>query len=123
MTKEMELLLKGVIKYDLGIGVILSLILFIVLGKDVASIYLLGIIIAVINFWVSGNALDKHLSRGSFNNRFLFPLIYIIRILCITLIAVFLAKELTYLLSYLGGYISHFPILTFYWIKNQKGSD
>lgn len=123
MTKEVELLIKRVMKYDLGIGVILSLALFIILGQNIASIYFLGIIVAIANFGLSGIILDKGLNKSNSKFKILFPISYIMRIFCIVFIALFFIKKLPYLLSYLGGYISHFPILTFYWIKNQKGSD
>lgn len=123
MTKEVKLLTKRVIKYDLGIGVILSFLLFMIWGKNIASIYFVGIIIATLNFMISGFILDKSLNSPTSMTKIIFPLSYIVRIFCIVFIALFFAKELSYLLSYLGGYISHFPILTFYWIKKQKGSD
>lgn len=123
MTKEVELLLKRVIKYDLGIGVILCLLILMILGENAASIYFLGIFIAVVNFTVSGIFLDKSLSKSTFKSKVLFPLSYIMRIFCIAFIALFFTKKLSYLLLYLGGYISHFPILTFCWINKQKGSD
>lgn len=120
MTKEMKALLRLTIKEDIIFGVIISLIvsIFYPIG---ALTFLLGIIIAGINFIVSGIILDKSLNAGERN--ILSTLSAILRILIIIIIALFLSKNMYNLLLYLAGFITHFPILIFGWIKSQKGSD
>lgn len=123
MSKEVKLLTKSVIKYDLGIGIILSLLLFMIFGKGISIAFFTGIIIATINFGVSGFVLDRSLNTGNYNTKIVLPISFVVRIFFIAFIALLFVEKLSYLLSYLGGYISHFPILILYWTKTQKGSD
>lgn len=120
MTEEMKALLKFIIKEDIIFGVVISLIIAIFYPIG-ALTFLLGITIAMVNFTVSGVILDKSLNAGERN---IFSILSIVfRILIIILIALFLSKNMYNLLLYLAGFITHFPILIFGWIKSQKGSD
>ena len=120
MTREMKALLKLVIKEDILFGLIIALIIFCINPKG-ALIFLLGIMIAMMNFVVKGIILEKSLNAGKRN---VFSLIStFIRISTVIIIALFLANNKYNLLLYLAGFITHFPILIFGWIKSQKGSD
>ena len=84
-------------------------------------IFLLGIMIAMMNFVIRGIILDKSLNAGKRN---VFSVIStFIRISTVIIIALFFANNKYHLLLYLAGFITHFPILIFGWIKSQKGSD
>lgn len=120
MTKEMRALFKLIIKEDLIFGLVITLILFFINPKN-ALIFLLGIIIALGNFILRGIILDKSLNAGKPNIFTIFG--DIIRILLIVLLALCFSNNIYSLLSYLAGFIVHFPILIFGWIKSQKGSD
>lgn len=123
MTTEMKLFLKNSVKYDIILGVCISIILFCFFGKNIAFIYFLGLIVSVINFLLSGVILDKNLNSTSRIFKILFPFSYVARIACVAFIAILFAKEVSYLIAYLGGFISHFPIIIFSWIRRQKGSE
>ena len=123
MTKELKIILKNVVKYDVALGTCISIILFCFLGKNIALIYFFGLFISVINFLLSGVILDKNLNSTSKIFKILFPFSYVARIACVAFIAILFVKEVSYLISYLGGFISHFPIIIFSWIRMQKGSE
>lgn len=123
MTTEVKLLLKNSVKYDVVLGICISIILYCFFGKNVSLIYLFGLAISVANFLISGIILDKSLNGVDAIPKLLFPLSYVIRILCIALFAMLFANNLFYLLTYLGGFISHFPIIIFSWIRSRKGSE
>ena len=118
MTIEMKALLKLVIKEDILFGSIIALIIFFINPKG-ALIFLLGIIIAMLNFVIRGIILDKSLNAGN-----VFSVVStFIRISTVIIIALIFANNKYHLLLYLAGFITHFPIIIFGWIKSQKGSD
>ena len=119
MTTEVKLLLKNSVKYDIVLGICISIILYCFFGTNISLIYLFGLAVSIANFLVSGIILDKNLNGVTTIPKIIFPLSYIIRILCVALFA----KNLFYLLTYLGGFISHFPIIIFSWIRSRKGSE
>lgn len=120
MTIEMKLFLKNSVKYDIIFGMIASAVIYVGFGKNVSFIYFFGILVSIINFIVSGVILDKSLNGQSKVFRFLFPISYVIRILCVASIALFFVKDVSYIIAYLGGFISHFPIIIFSFIRMQK---
>ncbi len=122
MTDEMRSLIRLSVKNNAILAVIISFFLLAFLGIKVSFIFLLGIIIASINFGISGIILDKSLN-DRVNSKLLVMLITIIRIFVIIIIAVPFLSNIMYLLSYLGGLIIHFPILIFSYIRKQKGSE
>ena len=122
MTEEMKVFISTSIKKDIIFGVIISCFLLAFLGSKISFIFLLGIIIAGANFALSGIILDKSLN-GGVSSRVLITLGTIIRIFIILIIAIPFSSNIMYLLSYLGGFIIHFPILIFSYIRKQKGSE
>lgn len=123
MTTEIKLFLKNSVKYDIILGLSVSIILYAFFGENIAFIYFFGLIVSIINFILSGVILDKSLNGTSSILKFIFPVTYVARIACVAFIAIIFAKEISYLISYLGGFISHFPIIIFSWIRKQKGSE
>lgn len=120
MSKEMKRLLFNTARYDLYGGIIFSLILFSSINWTFATIYFLGLMVALINFIVSGKVLEYLLSS---NKGILLPVSYTLRILIIILLAVPFFNNLYQLIAYLVGYLSHFLFLIFSWVKHEKGSD
>ena len=102
MTTEVKLLLKNSVKYDIVLGICISIILYCFFGTNISLIYLFGLAVSIANFLVSGIILDKNLNGVT---------------------TMLFAKNLFYLLTYLGGFISHFPIIIFSWIRSRKGSE
>ena len=123
MTTEVKLLLKNSVKYDIVLGICISIILYCFFGTNISLIYLFGLAVSIANFLVSGIILDKNLNGVTTIPKIICPLSYIIRIVCVALFAMLFAKNLFYLLTYLGGFISHFPIIIFSWIRSRKGSE
>ena len=109
MTTEVKLLLKNSVKYDIVLGICISIILYCFFGTNISLIYLFGLAVSIANFLVSGIILDKNLNGVTTIPKIIFPMLF--------------AKNLFYLLTYLGGFISHFPIIIFSWIRSRKGSE
>lgn len=121
MGKDVNKFLNEMIKYDLYGGIILSLILSVVVDVKFSIIYLIGIIVALVNFFISGKIIKNRL--GNKSGGVLFQSSYLFRILAVVGLAVPFMSQLINLIAYVLGYISHFVFLTIYWIKSQKGSD
>ena len=120
MTDEMRSLIRLSVKNNAILAVIISFFLLAFLGIKVSFIFLLGIIIASINFGISGIILDKSLN-DRVNSKLLVMLITILRVFIIIIIAIPFFGNIMYLLSYLGGLIIHFPILIFSYIRKTEG--
>lgn len=123
MTKEVKVLLNGIIKYDITIGLIFATAIYFLLGMKLAYIFLLGILISLLNFVLSGIILEKSLNGENKIIKILFPFSFLIRIVIVVAIAVPFMYDVKELLTYILGFVVHFPILIFSWIRRQKGSD
>ncbi|ATD55929.1 hypothetical protein [Clostridium chauvoei] len=120
MSREMNNLLSKMIKCDLVGGIISALIVSLLVNLQIASIFFMGVLVALINFIVSGKILEYSLIR---NKRLLIICSYFIKIMVIVCLALPFMYNLQKLIAYVGGYIIHFVFLTGYWLKNEKGSD
>lgn len=121
MSKNVNSFLNKMIKYDLYGGLILTLILSISVSSKFSIIYFVGVVVALVNFFVSGKIIKNRLSnkRGSM----LFTISYVLRLLIVVVAAIPFISQLSNLIAYVMGYFSHFIFLAIYWIKSQKGSD
>ncbi|MGL5351720.1 MAG: ATP synthase subunit I [Clostridium sp.] len=121
MSKEVNKFLNEMIKYDLYAGIIISLILSITVTTKFSVIYFIGIIVSMVNFFVSGKITKNRLEKK--RGGMLFSVSYLVRLIIVVVVAIPFMDELLNLIAYLVGFLSHFVVLTIYWIKSQKGSD
>lgn len=121
MSIEVNKFLSKMIKYDLYGGIIISLILSIAVSIKFSIIYFIGVIVSLVNFFISGKIMDNRLNKKK--GGWLFPISYVIRIIIIVGVAMPFMIQLNNLIAYIIGYLSHFIFLAIYWIKSQKGSD
>ena len=120
MSREMNNVISKMIKYDLIAGVIFVLILSLVFNLKVAFIFSIGLIVSLINTIANGLIIEYSLKN---DKQALLAISYLLRIAIIILIALPFLNDLIQLLSYISGYLSHFVLVVFYWIKKGKGSD
>ena len=121
MSIEMNKLIKQMIKYDLIGGFIFILIILLTVNVKSALIFSLGLIVSLINAIVSGVIIENSLQKG---RSLLFPLSLFLRIAIILIIAFPFCSEFIEILSYMGGYISHFLFLLIsIFKKNFKEGD
>lgn len=121
MSKDVNKFLNEMTKYDLYAGIIVSLILLITVTTKFSIIYFIGIIVSLVNFFVSGKITKNML--GKKRGGMLFLVSYFIRSLLVVGIAIPFMGELINLIAYIIGYLSHFVVLTIYYLKSQRGSD
>ena len=121
MSKDVNKFLNEMIKYDLCAGIIISLILSITVTTKFSIIYFIGIIVSLANFFISGKITKSRLDKK--RGGLFFSISYIVRVVIVVFIAIPFMGQLINLIAYLTGYLSHFLVLTIYWLKSQKGSD
>lgn len=121
MSREMNNLIRKMIKYDLIGGFISVLIISSIFNIKGALIFFLGLIVSLINAIVSGFILENSLQKGK---GLLLPLSFLVRIGIILLIAFPFYSEFEEILFYILGYISHFLFLLIsIFDKNFKEGD
>lgn len=119
MSKEMNKLLHHMIKYDLGSGILISLLIVLSSSFLNAMIYFLGIIVGMLNFICSYYVTDKFLLKeGSGAAITLF--ITIFRIMFVVIVAIPLVNNLKFIALYMSGFISHLIILSISCIIKNK---
>ena len=121
MNRETKSLLKILIKDVILILAIINLILLVIGHAMLAFIFSLGLLVATINFILSGVMLEKTINSKKKIIKYVFPLSYILRIVTIIIIAYPFIYNIEKLLAYVLGFISFFVVLTITWLKMQRG--
>lgn len=120
MNKEMNKLLLRTVKYDLGSGLLISLIILLISTFVNAGIYMLGICVALINFFASGYVIGKFLTKSK---AWIILPTYFLRMAFIFITILPLVKNIQYMICYIIGFSSHYVLLVVSSIKkNRKGS-
>ncbi len=120
MDRDMNKLLQQMVKYDLGSGLLISLVIGLISSFFNAKFYLLGICVALINFICSGYITSKYLGKPGKGAIIL--LTTFLRIIFILLMALPFIGDVISIAYYMAGFITHHIILIVYCIKNRKGS-
>ena len=110
MCKEMNKLLKHMVKYDLGSGILISLLIALSSSFTNAMIYFLGIIVGLLNFICSYYVTTKILFKGGIQS-VLAVFITFSRILLVAIIALPLMSNFKLIALYIIGFISHLIML------------
>lgn len=128
ISKDLSYTLKIVAKFDGFICIFASLIFITFKWNIYIPLYVLGILVALINFIINGVVLEKSLLKLSNMSGIYILLSYSLRILIIAGIAAWLCTVNNYyFIPYTLGFISNFLALIYYATKiknlNEKGSD
>ncbi|EKQ50834.1 MULTISPECIES: hypothetical protein [unclassified Clostridium] len=121
MNKEMNKLLLKATKYDLGSGLLIALVITLTSTFIYAGIYAVGICVALANFLVSAYTIEKNLGK-SIIGRWLFVLEFFLRMAFIVLTILPFRNNMTYMLYYMSGFVSHYVLLIGLNIIRRKGS-
>ncbi|MFQ9616750.1 MAG: hypothetical protein ACLRY8_15240 [Clostridium butyricum] len=110
MSKDMNKLLQQTIKYDLGSGLLIALLIVLSSSFLNAMMYFLGTIVGMLNFVCSYYVTTKMLFEGGARS-VLAVLITFFRILAVVIIAIPLMNNLRFVVLYVAGFISHLVVL------------
>ena len=118
MSEEMNKLKEKITKCDIKIGLFMSLIIGLVFTFKLAIIYLLGVILAILNFRYG----IKYAEKWMFTDRGMVFLVAMIRIFILASVVLMLgADKLSFIILYMLGLLSHYPVLIYCTFK-EKGS-
>ena len=118
MSKEMNKLKDKITKLDINCGLFMSLIIGLVFTFNLAITYLLGVILAILNFRFG----IKFAEKWMFTDKFMLVITSIIRIsILASVVFILRADKLSFIISYMLGLLSHYPVLIYCTFK-EKGS-
>jgi len=121
MNKGVNKLLLKTAKYNLASGLLISLIIVLISTFINAGIYMVGICVAVVNFFISGYVIGKFLGKNK--KVWIIIPIYFMRMTFIVITMLPFAKNIQYMIYYITGFVSHYVLLIVFRIKeNRKGS-
>jgi ATP synthase protein I len=119
INSEVKIMLSKVAFFDSIIGFVITSAIYFTY-KQYAWIFLIGLIIAVINFIISGIITEKVLIKNKAPGIF-FMLIKSLRIFLICAVPfVFYRYNMQYVLVYILGFTSHFIALVLYSLFNKN---
>ncbi|WP_294377849.1 hypothetical protein [uncultured Clostridium sp.] len=119
MSKEMNKLLQHTVKYDLGSGILISLLIVLFSSFLNAMIYFLGVTVGMLNFICSYYVTNRFLFKENFSST-LTVLITVARIMFVVALAIPLVNNTKLIALYLAGFISHLVITSISCIVKNK---
>ncbi|WP_027632611.1 ATP synthase subunit I [Clostridium hydrogeniformans] len=120
MQKEVRDLIRVVMKYDIMLAFITSIIIAILYNLNYSFVFILGLIVGLLNFIVNSLVLDYMLGKKAKS-----PILNLISlflrssIICLIGITLFTYNKY-YLIVYIIGVVSHFIAIILYAIKIKK---
>ncbi|WP_294154438.1 hypothetical protein [uncultured Clostridium sp.] len=118
MSKEMNKLLQHAIKYDLGSGLLISLLIVLFSSFLNAMIYFIGLLLGLMNFVCSVYVMEKLFLKDTFKG-LIGMMITILRIMIIVMAAIPFVKNTKFIALYIAGFISHLIVSSISFIKNK----
>ena len=120
MNKEMNKLLLQTIKYDLGSGALVSLVVALFSTFINGGIYAVGICVALANFLASGYIIKRYLGKKT-RQWIIIPTFFVRMAFIVATILPF-RQNLEHMIYYMVGFVSHYILLIGFNIINRKGS-
>jgi hypothetical protein len=121
MEKSVSKLVYGVFKFNITLGVFLSLLLSILISTNAGVPFFIGTLVSSINFTSSAFITSKIFSDNKPN--FIIYVGYILRIALVIVVAIPFVKIPLSLMMYVSALIFHYISLGIYWFSKGKGSD
>lgn len=109
MNRDMNKLLKNVTKYDLISGLLMFLVIGFIKSFTFATIYIIGISVALINFVISAYMTFKYLGKEGHAAKVL--IVSFLRVALIIIIAACFIKNTKYITFYIIGLVTHYAVL------------
>lgn len=117
MNNDFKNMFKKIALYNCFIALIFTAVIYFV-AKSYALFFLLGITIALINFYVNGTIVEYCLGN---KNRGMMVIGFFIRVLLVSVIGFIIGKNNMFnIIAYIFGYSSQFISLVYYGISNKN---
>ena len=120
MNSDFKNMFKKIVLYDFNISLIFTAVIYFT-AKSYALFFLLGLIIALTNFYVNGITVEYSLDNKNTENKGVMVLGFFIRVFLVSVIGFFIGRHNMFnIIAYIFGYTSQFISLVYYGIKNKN---
>lgn len=118
MDSDFKIMFKKILTYDFFISLIFTAVIYFT-AKSYALFFLLGLIIALMNFYINGIIIEYSLSRNT-KNTGMIVLGFFIRVFFVSIIGFIIGRHNMFnIIAYIFGYSSQFISLIYYGINNK----
>ena len=120
MNSDFKNMFKKVLLCDFFLSLIFTAVIYFT-AKSYALFFLLGLVIAIINFYVNGAIVEYSLDIKNTKNRGVMVAGFFIRVLLVSVIGFIIGRHNMFnIIAYIFGYSSHFISLVYYGISNRN---
>jgi len=119
VNNDFKNMFKKIVIYDFFISLIFTAVIYFT-AKSYALFFLLGLIIALMNFYVNGILVEYSLNNKNTKNTGIIILGFFIRVFFVSIIGFFIGRHNMFnIIAYISGYSSQFISLVYYGINNK----
>lgn len=120
MNSDFKNMLKKIILYDFFISLIFTAVIYFT-AKSYALFFLLGLIIALTNFYINGITIEYSLDNENTKNKGIIVIGFFIRVFMVSVIGFIIGRHNMFnIIAYIFGYSSQFISLVYYGINNKN---
>jgi ATP synthase protein I len=120
VNSDFKNMFKKIVLYDFCISLIFTAVIYFT-AKSYALFFLLGLIIALTNFYVNGVTVQYSLDNKNMKNRGIVVVGSFIRVFLVSVIGFIIGKHNMFnIIAYVFGYSSQFISLVYYGISNKN---
>ena len=116
----LRICLKKLLIYDFFISLVFTAVIYFT-AKSYVLFFLLGLIIALMNFYVNGITVEYSLDNKNTKNTGIIVVGFFIRVLLVSVIGFIIGRHNMFnIIAYIFGYSSQFISLVYYGINNKN---
>ena len=120
MNSDFKNMFKKIALYDCFIALIFTAMIYFI-AKSYALFFLLGLIIALTNFYVNGITTEYSLDNKNVKSRGIMVVAFLMRVLLVSVIGFIIGRHNMFnIIAYIFGYSSQFISLVYYGISNKN---
>jgi ATP synthase protein I len=120
VNSDFKNMFKKIVLYDFFISLIFTAVIYFT-AKSYALFFLLGLIIALTNFYVNGITLEYSLDNKNTKNKGIIVIGFFIRVFLVSVIGFIIGRHNMFnIIAYIFGYSSQFISLVYYGINNKN---
>ena len=120
MNSDFKKMFKKIALYDFFVSFVFTILIFFI-GKLYALFFLIGLIIALFNFYINGITVAYSLDNKNIKNSWIIVAGSLIRVLLVSVIGFVIGRHNMFnIIAYIFGYSSQFISLVYYGIKNKN---
>ncbi|WP_291634265.1 ATP synthase subunit I [Clostridium sp.] len=120
MNNDFKIMFKKIVIYDFFISVIFTAMIYFI-AKSYALFFLLGLIIALISFYINGITAEYSLNNKNGKSTMIMMVGLFIRIFLVSIIGFIVGRNNIFIIiAYIFGYSSQFISLVYYGLNSKN---